>query len=51
MKSDDKNVIIPMDKFQDMLDLIKELREANKLLNNQIDEYNKKFANKEKRNE
>jgi cell division protein FtsB len=35
------------DRIQDQADLIKELKEANEFLNNQIKEYNEKFAKRE----
>ena len=44
MKSDEKIVTMKLQEFEDMIRLIKELREANILLNEQIREYNEKFS-------
>ena len=44
MSSKEKIVELPLSKFEDMVNLIKELKAANKMLNEQIRAYNEEFA-------
>lgn len=48
MKLDNKKVVLDKKDFDNMVSLIHELKKANKLLNEQIREYNEQFANKTK---
>ena len=46
MSNDDKIIEIKQSEFEDMVRLIKELKRANRLLNEQIRKYNREFADK-----
>lgn len=41
---------MPIEEFEELIDKLKECLAANERLNKQIEEYNKKFANKDTNN-